>query len=447
MATDQAEKRARERRTMQEGERMALMAQSARYLKGIAKNDPVDRVVRLATWRSVQAAQEQLRAASAAAVDRPSDWAVAVEVDQSLDALERAQERALRLGVEPDHPYRGADARSFFRDLYQKGQGTTDQRVYDRLDDLFALGELRGLAPSSSFVPPSFLVTQYADVPRQSRVFGALIPTFPMPKGSTVNLPVLTGGVQVAPVAPNTAPTDGAASFADAFDSHPAGWIAGLLSVSLQMFEQSWNPEFDQVAGEMLTAAFDESVESQLFVGTGTGQQLLGVLNAPNTIPVTYTAGSPTAAGVLTNLGYAVAKYARARKASPTAMFMSPERWSFIATGEDSSSRPLLNVGGPAEAKVPGGTVPVGSIAGVPVYTTTGIPTNLGAGTNQDAIVVTRPEDQRLFVSTPRFAANLDNVANQFTVALTLSASAVAFTDRYPSAVLTGTGLVNPAAF
>ena len=44
----------------------------------------------------------------------------------------------------------------------------------------------------------------------------------------------------------------------------------------------------------------------------------------------------------------------------------------------------------------------------LPVYVDTAIPTNLGTGTNEDRIIVTRPADHILFEGVPFLALNLD---------------------------------------
>jgi len=89
----------------------------------------------------------------------------------------------------------------------------------------------------------------------------------------------------------------------------------------------------------------------------------------------------------------------------------------------------------------------VGQIQGVPVIVDANIPTNTGAGSNQDTIIVTRLEDQYLFESAP--------VVRVFEQALTSTAAIrlqifgyMAFTAaRYAKSttLITGTGLVTPS--
>ena len=78
---------------------------------------------------------------------------------------------------------------------------------------------------------------------------------------------------------------------------------------------------------------------------------------------------------------------------------MHPRRWAYISGGLDSSNRPLAGVSVATSQNIvalgnPGAYgVAAGEIAGVPVVVDAGIPTNLGAGTNEDAIIVANRGD------------------------------------------------------
>jgi hypothetical protein len=85
---------------------------------------------------------------------------------------------------------------------------------------------------------------------------------------------------------------------------------------------------------------------------------------------------------------------------------------------------------------------------GLAVVTDNNIPTNLGAGTNEDVIVITRPVDHRLWLDPagPRtFSFEQSNAPQSVRLAVW---GEVAFTaGRYPAAssVIGGTGLVAPS--
>jgi HK97 family phage major capsid protein len=59
---------------------------------------------------------------------------------------------------------------------------------------------------------------------------------------------------------------------------HPIRTIAGTVDMSRQAFERS-SPQLDQVIAVELGAAYGELLDSQLINGSGSGQNLLGLLN------------------------------------------------------------------------------------------------------------------------------------------------------------------------
>jgi hypothetical protein len=83
---------------------------------------------------------------------------------------------------------------------------------------------------------------------------------------------------------------------------------------------------------------------------------------------------------------------------------MHGRRWFWMASQLDSANRPFFVAAsnGPTNALgVQDGSYnqggPVTNVIGVPVYLDLNIPTNLGAGTNEDRIIATRMRDHILF--------------------------------------------------
>jgi hypothetical protein len=74
------------------------------------------------------------------------------------------------------------------------------------------------------------------------------------------------------------------------------------------------------------------------------------------------------------------------------------------------------------------------------------IPTNLGAGTNQDPIIVLRASDSILWEGTPHAEAFRETKADQLSVLLRFYRYAAFTTARYAKSVsvINGTGLVAP---
>lgn len=135
---------------------------------------------------------------------------------------------------------------------------------------------------------------------------------------------------------------------------------------------------------------------------------------------------------------------------------MTPTRWAWFASAQDSAGRPLVtptsgdnsayNALGTSGSLTAGGAA--GFLLGVPVFVTASIPKNLGTGTNQDRIVVLRQDDVELFESAPRlevlpqvYGANLQVLVRYFSYAALIVRNAKEI------AIIGGTGLVYPPTF
>ena len=301
------------------------------------------------------------------------------------------------------------------------------------------------------FSPPLWLIDEFAMAPRPGRVLAALMPGLPLPQGAqSVNLPRLTAGTQTAVTADLGAPGEG--DFTDAAVSSPVVTIAGQGDIALQLLEQSPpGAHLDRVVFADLANDYDAQLETQLLTGSGSGGEFYGVLalSAPAT-GVTYTSAAPTATEMYPYLGQAFAYVSNTRKAPPEAWLLRGGRWAWFATGEDAQKRPL-DVPGIARKIIDNPSLPnpIGGIIGIPAYADEAIPTNLGAGTNQDAVVACRPSDMLLLESDPRTSVMFDVVSGTLQARLQLHGYAAALTGRYPSGVATvqGTGTVVPAGF
>jgi hypothetical protein len=449
---DEAEERRRERlaELIEKGDEMALHSRASEAVRAVTIRARDDELLSMVAHRGVRAARAALRRAAEAQSTQPGDWQAAVDVDEALSALERAETRASRFGGTVGI-YGPGSSHSLFRDLYAS-HATIPNR--DALERLAMHHESRvyrsGIGVSTSFVPAAgFDIEAYADIPRAERVLAALVPSRPLGPGGTIKVPTFSASGSVAPVGQNVAPSE--TDIADAFAVSTVAFFGSLFTVSRQLFDQSWQPTFDEAAVEVLTAAYDADLESQMFSGSGSSGQLLGLLNVSGGTSATYTDSTPTASKMLASIGQLIAQVADARDQLPEAVFMRPARWAWLASGTDSSSRPFLTLGEPVDAKTPGGSSPVGSIYGIPVYATAGIPADLGTGTNQDAVVVATPSDMRLYADGIKFDA-LDDVATDaagLSVIITGHGSAAFIPHRRPESVgtLTGTGLVVGAGY
>ena len=204
-----------------------------------------------------------------------------------------------------------------------------------------------------------------------------------------------------------------------------------------------------------LAADYARQLDVQFILGTGAAGQLRGVVNAANVGSTVYTQVTPAVAGaggLYATLAKAIAAVETSRFLPPTAIVMHPRRWGFIAASFDTQNRPLLPMSGVAMNPVgtqqggPREQGPVGVMQGLPVYTDANIPTNLGAGTNEDRVFVLRAEDLFLYEGALRMESFNAPYADTAGVLFRALAYSAAIPDRYGAStnIISGTGLVTP---
>lgn len=329
-----------------------------------------------------------------------------------------------------------------------------------RTADHPALSE-RALSTASGaggeFTPPKWLVDQFASVVRAAAPLSARVKRLPLPDGTLeVVVPRLdfASGI-VAECAENVndaiavdPPTDDVVT--------PVRTFAGQALISQALHDRS---QIDELVIADAGAAYAADLEAQLITGTGVNGQLLGLLNVPVTaispgvpgaVANTYTATTPTPASVVAAIATLCADVADARERPPTYLLMLPRRFFWLSGSADGSgNEPAMRSGTGMVAKDDGG--PVGPVAGLPVLLEAVLPSNLGAGTNQDVVVAVRPADLLLLEEpAPRFSAFAEGgTAAQLSVVLQYHRYVAALTSRYPSAIgtVTGTGFVIPTGF
>lgn len=304
------------------------------------------------------------------------------------------------------------------------------------------------------FVPPLWLVDQYIDLPRYGRAFANTVQNLPLPAGTdSVNVPkVATGtatGVQTADAAPVTS-TD----MTDTFVTAPVRTIAGQQDIAIQLLDQS-PVAFDEIVFTDLIADYNQKLDTQCWNGSGSSGQLKGVLNVSGINSVTYTDATPTLPETYLPFMQALSKSATGRKMMPTAVFLTPSRWFWMASQLDSQNRPFilpetnqpfnplaLQTGGDVEG-------PVGRVLNFPLLADGNIPSNLGAGTNEDRIATMRTSDLYLWEGSMRTRVLQEVLSNTLQVRLQVYNYAAFMPDRRPEtiSVISGTGLIAPTGF
>ncbi len=361
------------------------------------------------------------------------------------------------VGSEPT-TYRQADhsGPSWVKDMIYVGlRGDPDAAARLHRNTAEVARETRALSTTDGaggdFVPPLYLVQQYVALARPARVTANLVQNLPLPPGTdSINLPrVLTGTAVAEQATQNTAVQNTDATTGQV--TAAVATIAGQQVVSVQMIEQS-PVNIDDILLKDLLA--DLAVKIDLYVLNNNVANKRGLLNVTGINAVTYTSASPTVAGLYSKLADARQQIETGRYLSPTAILMSPRRWAWFLASADTAGRPVVvpttdgpnNAVGTMNAGPTARAGEVGSIMGLPVFVDPSIPTNLGAGTNQDPVIVFRPEDSILYESLPKAEAFRESKSDQLSVLLR-TYSYIAFTgERYARAisVVNGSGTVAP---
>lgn len=345
----------------------------------------------------------------------------------------------------------------FFRDVYDAALG--DSRAQERLhrhedQDVRSLPEYQeyrtGLNTTSgtggSFTPPAYLLADWIKFARPGRPFADIVANEALPHGTMqVNVPkILTGTAVGYQTTQNTAV--GETDYTDGYVTGNVVTVAGNQTVSRQLLDQSGIPIDTVVFGD-LTAAHAQYLDAQLYTGSGSGGQLQGINNISGI--QTVATGGLSIQYVYAAVANAIQAVWTSRFASPDAIVLHPRRWGWFLSLLDANDRPLFlpesnspyNVAGLSDKVAPEAVV--GRMHGLPVITDPSVPTNLGAGSNQDAIYVVKSKDLVLFESGIRAEAFREPLAAQMSVLLQVS-SMNTFVSRYPSSIVQVTGFLPP---
>ena len=300
------------------------------------------------------------------------------------------------------------------------------------------------------FAPPAWLVSQFVTLARAARPTADAVQNQPLPMGiSSVNIPKLATGTATAQQATqNTAVqnTDATTSSITA----AIVTIAGQQVISQQLLDQSGVNIDDILLQDLM---FDYAAKVDLFVLNNNATNAKGLLQQAGTTAITYTSGTPTTKLLYGQIAAAIAGVQAARFLPPDTIVMHPRRWAAFVGAADSTGRPLVSpvpgaMNSPGDIdRSYGAQGPVGVLAGLRVITDPQIPTNLGAGTNQDPVIVMRAADQILWEGDLKSEAFRETKADQLSVLLRVYNYAAFTANRYaPSvAVINGTGLTPPA--
>lgn len=373
---------------------------------------------------------------------------------------------------ESELTYQRSGEHSFFSDMYQSRMNG-DRRAQERLEqhmteqERIASDEGRALSTSAGaggqFVPPTWMNDEWIRLARAGRPTANIVRHFDLPAGAnSINIPRVATGAATAAQADNgavqsTDPTSDSIAV-------PVRTVAGQVDTARQLVDRA-QPGIDQILFGDLHADYATKINVQVISGTGSGANATGILNTSSIEAVSYTDASPTPAELYPKIADAVYNRVGTLRLMPAeAIIMHPRRWGWLLAAVDSSGRPLVvpnpnagvvGFGSPANVSEPGGvdlttmspTVPVGYMLGLPVYVDPSIPTNLGAGTNEDTIIVLRASDSYLFEDgEPNEATYFEVLSGNLGVRFQVYGYFAFSAARYPKSIATvgGTGLVTP---
>ncbi|MGP3636196.1 phage major capsid protein [Streptomyces sp. 24-1644] len=403
---------------------------------------------------AVKAKDTEIEELAAKIADLEKDEAREQRAAQVLAEHKQTGERRERVTVtsEPE-TYRKGGQQSYFRDLY-RAQTSGNRDSIERLarNDREVV-EKRALTTTDGaggeFVPPLWMINDYIALARAGRVVADQIRPQPLPPNTdSISLPrVATGTATAEQATQNTAVQDTDAT-TNSVTANVAT-IAGKQVVSQQLLDQS-PINMDQIL--LADLAADYAVKLDTFVINNNAAGKRGLLNVSGLTAVTYTDATPTTAELYPKGADAIQQIHTGRFMPPDRVFMHPRRWAWFTAAVDTAGRPLVtpianmpqNLLATMEGVVSEGFV--GQFQGLPVFIDPNIPTNLGAGTNEDRVIILRSDDVILFEGTPQAEAFRETKADTLSVLLRFYNYAALQSERYPKsiAVISGTGLIAP---
>jgi HK97 family phage major capsid protein len=388
----------------------------------------------------------------------------AMDADKRLDAP--ASTPRVSVGREP-LTYQRNGAHSLFTDLFHVTANpgihadATQRLARHQKEMAFERGVKNGAIPQDAqfdlsstdaaggyLVAPLYLQEEFVTLARAGRVVADTLGPRPLPANTdSINLPTMSTGSTVATQADN-----GAVSETDAAFGTVAGdvkTVAGLQDVSQQLVDRGV-PGIDEVIFADLAKALAVNLDTAV-INSATANNL-GLLQVSGLNAVTYTSGTPTVPALYSKLADAVRQIHEGIFMPPSAIFMHPRRWAWILASLDTQNRPLITPYAPMNAAGDfGGVVAqglVGSIQGLPVYVDANVPSTLGAGTNEDRIIVAATNECYLYEASngPFLETFRDVGSGTLTVRFRLHQYWAQINARRPKAisVISGTGLAAP---
>jgi hypothetical protein len=309
-------------------------------------------------------------------------------------------------------------------------RGVTEPSVEEARARLNHNGQFRDLtaAGAPSLAPTNMTPTMaaaFATATHANAVLERVLGAEPLQDlGTEVLVPRASSGASAAvQSAENNAPSETDPVFS--LVRSPVSLVTGTLKGSMQLMQRSTvNPDLG-IASE-LGAALGAETDRQLLVGTGTAPNTLGLLSVSGVTTNAAAAATNPAVGLA--IGKTYAEVAIAAGLPPDLALMHPRRDAHLAMGAtDQGERPRLP----------------SSLTSVEVPA---MPVNLGAGTNEDRIILLRRDQVKLFVGPPTIRFVFDGSVSGTLSWRLVAHRYIAFAPhRKPTTIGVITGLTTPA--
>jgi HK97 family phage major capsid protein len=302
-----------------------------------------------------------------------------------------------KLEMDTELPHR-AEARARIATTQYEAAFAADRAGYEALNRMTSAGvnpfERRAISRTDAqggyLSPPIYLLDRYVPFAREASPFASAWTTLDLPlQISEINVPRLAVGAAVGPQSDaGPVPTR---DIQDSLVTAPVKTIAGNADAARSWLEQGQGANgygVDDMLYADLTADLATNLDGQCLLGSGSGQQLLGVwpagaIAAANGIVVadsnnatgqTWTVAS-AGSSLHVQSAQLVSLLRRLRaRADGLAWYWHPWTWSLYAAQVDSQGRPLVN--SQNVSGLPDGAV--GEYQNIPVYCDANIPTTTG---------------------------------------------------------------------
>lgn len=307
-----------------------------------------------------------------------------------------------------------------------------------------------GTGNFAGLVVPQYLVDSFAGLRRAGRPILDISVNSALPaQGMTLNIGRLTTGItSFVQASENSAPTESNPD--DTLLTINVNTVASMFDLSKQAVLRGTGIE-NQLLGDAVRS-YQTKIDALAINGSGSSGEHRGILNTSGINATTYTDASPTYAEFFPKLVKAITDISSNFFGSAKYIGMHPSFASVLLRSLDGSSRPQFtsNLGNPQNAAGsfvrPGYDLGGFQILGIPVVLDANIPTNLGAGGDETAVIVGDFDESYIFEDnsgTPlfvRFEQPDGNVAIR-TVVFGFSAYTAG---KYPAAfsAITGTGMI-----